>query len=126
MVNVGIRLFMSIVTTYTCLTASGLEAKTGRSKMKYAGILATVAAFAFSPAMAGGRGGSLLGGVVVPVTTAVSGVKINALNNVSVLSGNGIANGNKVGIVAPVKAIVSKNGIAGGLLGGRGHGCGCN
>ncbi|WP_306226938.1 hypothetical protein [Bosea beijingensis] len=94
--------------------------------MKYAVTLATVAAFAFSPAMAGGRGGSLLGGVVVPVTTAVSGVKINALNNVSVLSGNGIANGNKVGIVAPVKAIVSKNGIAGGLLGGRGHGCGCN
>ena len=86
--------------------------------MKYAIVLATVAAFAVSPAMAGGRGGSLLGGIVAPVTTAVSGVKINALNNVSVLSGNGIANGNKVGIVAPVKAIVSKNGIVGGLLGG--------
>ncbi|WP_336809872.1 hypothetical protein [Bosea sp. MMO-172] len=94
--------------------------------MKYAIILATVAAFAVSPAMAGGRGGSLLGGIVVPVTTAVSGVKINALNNVSVLSGNGIANGNKVGIAAPVKAVVSKNGIVGGLLGGLGHGCGCN
>ncbi len=88
--------------------------------MKYAIVLATVAAFAVSPAMAGGRGGSLLGGIVVPVTTAVSGVKINALNNVSVLSGN------KVGIAAPVKAIVSKNGIVGGLLGGLGHGCGCN
>lgn len=88
--------------------------------MKYAIVLATVAAFAVSPAMAGGRGGSLLGGIVVPVTTAVSGVKINALNNVSVLSGN------KVGVVAPVKAIVSKNGIVGGLLGGLGHGCGCN
>ena len=88
--------------------------------MKYAIVLATVAAFAVSPAMAGGRGGSLLGGIVVPVTTAVSGVKINALNNVSVLSGN------KVGIAVPVKAIVSKNGIVGGLLGGLGHGCGCN
>ncbi len=60
------------------------------------------------------------------MTTAVSGVKINALNNVSVLSGNGIANGNKVGVVAPVKAIVSRNGLVGGLLGGFGHGCGCN
>ena len=88
--------------------------------MKYAIVLATVVAFAVSPAMAGGRSGSLLGGIVVPVTTAVSGVKINALNNVSVLSGN------KVGIAAPVKAIVSKNGIVGGLLGGLGHGCGCN
>lgn len=88
--------------------------------MKYAIVLAAVAVFAVSPAMAGGRGGSLLGGIVVPVTTAVSGVKINALNNVSVLSGN------KVGIAAPVKAIVSKNGIVGGLLGGLGHGCGCN
>lgn len=126
MVNVEERLSRSVYTTYTCLIASDPEAKTGRSKMKYAVILATVAAFAVSPAMAGGRGGSLLGGVVVPVTTAVSGVKINALNNVSVLSGNGIANGNKVGIVAPVKAIVSKNGIVGGLLGGLGHGCGCN
>jgi len=94
--------------------------------MKYAFVLATVAAFAVSPAMAGGRGGSLLGGIVAPVTTAVSGVHVNALNNVSVLSGNGIANGNKIGIVAPVKAIVSKNGLVGGLLGGFGHGCGCN
>ncbi|BCB20955.1 hypothetical protein [Bosea sp. ANAM02] len=90
--------------------------------MKYAIVLATVAAFAVSPAMAGGRGGSLLGGIGIPVT----GVKINALNNVGVLSGNNIANGNKVGIAAPVKAIVSRNGIVGGLLGGLGHGCGCN
>jgi hypothetical protein len=94
--------------------------------MKYVFVLATVAAFAVSPAMAGGRGGSLLGGIVAPVTTAVSGVHVNALNNVSVLSGNGIANGNKIGIIAPVKAIVSKNGLVGGLLGGFGHGCGCN
>ena len=124
MVNVEAGLFWRVVATYTCFIASGPEAKTGRSKMKYAFVLAAVAAFAVSPAMAGGRGGSLIGGIVAPVTTAVSGVKINALNNVSVLSGN--ANGNKIGIVAPVKAIVSKNGIVGGLLGGLGHGCGCN
>lgn len=97
------------------------------SDMKYALVLATVAAFGISPAMAGGRGGgSLLGGVLAPVTAAVSGIQVNALNNVSVLSGSPIASGNKVGIVAPVKAIVSKNGIVGGLLGGLGHGCGCN
>jgi hypothetical protein len=57
MVNVGIRLLEAVVATYTCFIASGLEAKTGRSKMKYAVVLATVAAFAVSPAMAGGRGG---------------------------------------------------------------------
>jgi hypothetical protein len=92
--------------------------------MKYAYVLATVAAFAVSPAMAGGKGGSLIGGIIAPVTTSIS--KVSVLNNVSVLSGNNIANnvgnGNKVNVVAPVKAIV------GGLLGGsgRGHGCGCN
>ncbi|WP_353183839.1 hypothetical protein [Bosea sp. (in: a-proteobacteria)] len=101
--------------------------------MKYAFVLAAIAAFAVSPALAGGRGGSLaggslLGGVLAPVTAAVSGVQVNALNNVSVLSGSPIANGNKIGVVAPVKAIVSKNGLVGGLLGGLGlgHGCGCN
>ena len=99
---------------------------TGESDMKYAFVLAVVAVSAVSPAMAGGRGGSLLGGVLAPVTAAVSGVRVNALNNVSVLSGSPIANGNKLGITAPVKAIVSKNGLVGGLLGGLGHGCGCN
>ncbi|CAN7334106.1 hypothetical protein LJR009_002786 [Bosea sp. LjRoot9] len=97
--------------------------------MKYAYVLATVAAFAVSPAMAGGKGGSLIGGsliggIIAPVTTSIS--KVSVLNNVSVLSGNNIANnvgnGNKVNVAAPVKAVV------GGLLGGvgRGHGCGCN
>ncbi|WP_181011790.1 hypothetical protein [Bosea psychrotolerans] len=47
---------------------------------------------------------------------------MSVLNNVSVLGGNNVANnvgnGNKVNVVAPVKAVV------GGL--GRGHGCGCN
>lgn len=101
--------------------------------MKYAFVLAMVAAFAVTPALAGGkggRGGSLLGGIIVPVTTSVSGLNVTALNNVSVLSGtsilSGIGNGNKVGVVAPIKAIVSRNGIVGGLLGGFGHGCGCN
>jgi len=92
--------------------------------MKYAFVLATVAIFAVSPAMAGGKGygkgGSLLGGILAPVTTGISGLNVTALNNVSVLSGN------KTNVNAPIKAIVSKTGIAGGLLGGFGHGCGCN
>lgn len=97
--------------------------------MKYAFVLATVAAFAVTPAMAGGKGGragSLLGGILAPVTTSISGLNVTALNNVSLLSGNAVANGNKVSVVAPIKAVVSKNGIVGGLLGGFGHGCGCN
>ncbi|MBN9061180.1 MAG: hypothetical protein BGP06_03095 [Rhizobiales bacterium 65-9] len=94
--------------------------------MKYAFVLATMTALAATPALAGGKAGSLIGGVITPVTTAVSGVKVNALNNVSVLngvgSGNVVASGNKAGLTA----IVSRNGILGGLLGSRGHGCGCN
>ncbi|WNJ89482.1 hypothetical protein [Bosea sp. 685] len=100
--------------------------------MKYAYVLATVAAFAVSPAMAGGGkggsliGGSLIGGIIAPVTASIS--KVNVLNNVSVLSGNNIANnvgnGNKVNVIAPVKAVVG--GLLGGLGLGRGHGCGCN
>ena len=92
--------------------------------MKTAFILASVAAMAASsPALAGGRGGSLLGGVFAPITTNVG--KVSALNNIAVLSGNSIANGNKVTVNAPVN--VSRNGILNGLLGGgRGHGCGCN
>lgn len=73
-----------------------------------------------------GRGGSLLGGVLAPVTAAVSGVQVTALNNVSVLSGSPIASGNKLGVVAPIRAIVGRNGLVGGLPGGVGHGCGCN
>jgi|GEM_PF-2753831 len=90
--------------------------------MKYAFVLASIAAFSVSPAFAGGhggsgnRGGGLLGNVVTTVasvTTAVSNVKV--LNNVSVLSGNGILNGNKVS--------VGRGGIG---IGNGGHGCGCN
>ena len=92
--------------------------------MKHVFVLATVAAFAVSPAMAGSKGsgkvGSLLGGILAPVTTSISGLNVTALNNVSVLSGN------KTNVAAPIKAVVSKNGIIGGLLGGFGHGCGCN
>ena len=75
---------------------------------------------------ASGRGGSLLGEVLAPVTAAVSGVHVTALNNVSVLSGSPIASGNKLGVVASAKAIVGRNGLVGGLPGGVGHGCGCN
>lgn len=92
--------------------------------MKYAFVLATVAAFAVTPALAGSKGGrggaplggALLGGVfasVASVTTAVSNVKV--LNNVAVLSGNGILNGNRVN--------VGRGGIG---IGNGGHGCGCN
>ena len=52
--------------------------------------------------------------------SALGGLNVTALNNVSVLSGN------KTNVNAPIKAIVSKTGIVGGLLGGFGHGCGCN
>ncbi len=61
-----------------------------------------------------------------PVTAAVSDVQVTALNNVSVLSGSPIASGNKLGVVTPVRAIVGRNGLVGGLPGGVGHGCGCN
>jgi hypothetical protein len=87
--------------------------------MKYAIVLASIAAFSVTPALAGskgGRGGSLLGGLVTSVasiTTAVSNVKV--LNNVAVLSGNGILNGNRVS--------VGRGGIG---IGNGGHGCGCN
>lgn len=98
--------------------------------MKYAFVLAAAAALMATPALAGGRGGALVGGVVAPVTTSISGVKVNALNNVSVpvLSGNNIANGVNIasGNKTNVKAILSKNGVLGGLIGGLGHGCGCN
>lgn len=90
--------------------------------MKYAFVLAAVAAVSATPAFAGGKGGSFVGGIVAPIAASASGVNVNALNNVAVLSGNNIANGNKTNVTT----IVSKNGILGGLLGGLGHGCGCN
>ncbi|WP_342361244.1 hypothetical protein [Terrarubrum flagellatum] len=91
--------------------------------MKYAFVLAAVAAIASSPAFAGGRGG-LVSGVVIPVTTAISNVKVAPTTNVAVLSGNSIASGNKVN--APISIVGNKTGVLNGLIGGLGHGCGCN
>jgi hypothetical protein len=86
--------------------------------MKYI-VAASLAVLSASPAFAGGsKGGSLVGSVIAPITTAVSALNVTALNNVSVL------NGNKVGVAAPIT--VSKNNILSGILGGGSHGCGCN
>jgi hypothetical protein len=86
--------------------------------MKYI-VAASLAVLSASPAFAGGsKGGSLVGSVIAPITTAVSALNVTALNNVSVL------NGNKVGVAAPIT--VSKNSILSGILGGGSHGCGCN
>ena len=105
--------------------------------MKHLLILATFAAISASPALAGGgHGGTPAGGILAPIGGIISpvngaGLQVNALNNVGLNNvgvGNGnVVAGNKVGIVTPVKAIVSRNGLVGGLLGGAGgHGCGCN
>jgi hypothetical protein len=93
--------------------------------MKYIVAVAVSAAMlAASPAFAGGArgGGSLLGigGIIAPVTTAVSALNVNALNNVSVLSGN------KTNVSAIVPISLKKNSILSGILGGGSHGCGCN
>ncbi len=91
--------------------------------MKYI-VAVSLAMLCASPALAGGsRGGSLLGlgTVVAPVTTAVSALNVNALNNVSVLSGNKT----NVSTIAPIS--LKKNSILSGVLGGgSSHGCGCN
>ncbi len=73
-----------------------------------------------NPAFAGGfRGGSLLGGVVVPVSTVVSALNVQALNNVSILNGNktSILNGNGFVTTAKIGPVSISSG---------GHGCGCN
>ena len=93
--------------------------------MKY---IATVslALLCTSPAFAGGsRGGSSsllgIGSILAPVTTAVSALNINALNNVSVLSGN------KTNISTIVPVSLKNTNILSGLLGGgHSHGCGCD
>src|SRR5882757_6771341 len=83
-----------------------------------------------SPAFAGprGGGGGLLGGVLAPITTAVSALNITALNNVNVLGGGvNVLNGNKTNISAILPISLKNVGILSGLLGGgRSHGCGCN
>jgi hypothetical protein len=88
--------------------------------MKYI-VAATLAVLSASPAFAGGsRGGGLINSVVAPITTAVSVLNVNALNNASVL------NGNKVSVAANAPITVKNNNILSGILGGGSHGCGCN
>lgn len=84
-----------------------------------------------SPAFAGGPrggGGGLLGGVLAPITTAVSALNITALNNVNVLGGGvNVLNGNKTNVSAILPISLKNTNILSGLLGGgRSHGCGCN
>jgi hypothetical protein len=88
--------------------------------MKY---IATVslALLCASPALAGGpKGGSLIGTIVAPITTAVSALNVTALNNVSVLSGN------KTNVSAIVPVSLKNTNILSGILNGGLHGCGCN
>jgi hypothetical protein len=90
--------------------------------MKYIVALSAAAVLFASPAFAGGgKGIALVGSVVAPITTAVSALNVNALNNVSVLSGNSTN-------VSPVTGISLKNTslLSGILGGGASHGCGCN
>jgi hypothetical protein len=58
--------------------------------------------------------------IVAPITTAVSVLNVNALNNVSVL------NGNKVSLAAIAPISLKNTNILSGILGGGSHGCGCN
>ena len=91
--------------------------------MKYIVVAASLAALSASPAFAGGsKGSSIIGSVVAPITTAVSALNVNALNNVSVLNGNKVS----VAAIAPVslKNVASLKNI--GILGGGSHACGCN
>jgi hypothetical protein len=91
--------------------------------MKYI-VTVSLAVLCASPAFAGGGsrgGGSLLGPVLAPITTAVSALNITALNNVSVLSGN------KTNVSALVPISLKNTNILSGILGGgSSHGCGCN
>ncbi len=89
--------------------------------MKYI-VTLPVAMLAASPAFAGGgKGAALVGSVVAPITTAVSALNVNALNNVSVLSGNKT----NVSAVTPI-SLKNTNVLSGILGGGSSHGCGCN
>ena len=88
--------------------------------MKYI-VAVSVGLLVASPAFAGGgKGAALVGSVVAPITTAVSALNVNALNNVSVLSGNKT----NVSTVAPVS--LKNTNVLSGILGGGSHGCGCN
>ncbi len=88
--------------------------------MKYIAAV-SLAMLCASPAFAGGhKGGALLGSVVAPITTAVSALNVNALNNVSVLSGN------KTNVSAVTPVSLKNIGLLSGILSGGSHGCGCN
>jgi hypothetical protein len=90
--------------------------------MKYI-VTVSLAVLCASPAFAGGggsRGGSLVGSVFAPITTAVSALNVTALNNVSVLSGN------KTSVTAIAPVSLKNTNILSGILGGGSHGCGCN
>jgi hypothetical protein len=88
--------------------------------MKYI-LTVSLALLSASPAFAGGsRGSGLIGSVFAPITTAVSALNVNALNNVSVLSGNKT----NVSTVLPIS--LKNTNILSGILGGGSHGCGCN
>ena len=88
--------------------------------MKYI-VAVSLAVLSASPAFAGGsRAGSPIGSIVAPITTAVSVLNVNALNNVSVL------NGNKVSLAAIAPISLKNTNILSGILGGGSHGCGCN
>ena len=90
--------------------------------MKYIVTVSLAVLFA-SPAFAAGgaRVGGLIGSVTAPITTAISALNVNALNNVSVLSGNRTS----VSAITPIS--LKNNSLLSGLLGGgASHGCGCN
>jgi len=101
--------------------------------MKYI-VTVSLAMLCASPAFAGGhRGGSLIGSIVAPITTAVSALNITALNNVSVLNGgigvlNGsnVLSGNKTSVSGILPVSLKNINILSGILGGGSHGCGCN
>lgn len=93
-------------------------------------VAVALASLVASPAFAGGHrgGGGLLGSVIAPITTAVSALNVNALNNVNVLGGGvNVLNGNKTNLSAILPISLKNTSILSGILGGgRSHGCGCN
>ncbi|HEX7925290.1 MAG TPA: hypothetical protein VF583_30285 [Bradyrhizobium sp.] len=99
--------------------------------MKQYVVAVALASLVVSPAFAGGPrggGGALIGSVIAPITTAVSALNVNALNNVNVLGGGvNVLNGNKTNVSAILPISLKNTNILSGILGGgRSHGCGCN
>ncbi|MCC8958854.1 hypothetical protein H8B02_37215 [Bradyrhizobium sp. Pear77] len=94
-------------------------------------VAVALASLVASPAFAGGPcggSGALIGSVIAPITTAVSALNVNALNNVNVLGGGvNVLNGNKTNVSAILPISLKNTNILSGVLGGgRSHGCGCN